>query len=481
MGLEIIINASDEEDRVAIFLDGVFSEFMVERKDEPSRVGNIYKGKVKRVIKGMDAAFVDIGLKRDAFLYLSETTFDDEFGGVRLDLRDFIQVGQSILVQVTKEATSTKGAKVTSQITLPGYYLVLLPTYRHIGVSKRITSQEERMRLIRIMERIVPPEMGAIARTNAQGKDPTLLEAEILRLVDRWEGISRLSKKRSQKNPLYEELPLIKRIFRDLITEDIDRVIVDSQAHYEDIIGFLGDYGMGHLSSNITLYSGLTPIFDAFGIEEKVKDLLSKKVWLKSGGYIIIDEVEALVTIDVNTGRYVGGGNLEETILRVNLEAAKEVARQLRLRNLGGIIVVDFIDMKDEENRRKVIATLEQELSKDRLRSNLFEITKLGLVEITRKRVHSSLDELMREDCPICRGEGRILSKRSLEIEIIRRIRNMSKGLKKGRFLVKLNPIAYEELIESKAIEDLVKELGIKVTLSKDDRLRWEEIEVLTL
>jgi ribonuclease G len=492
LSLEIIINSSDEEDRVAVLSDGVFVEYLIERKDEPSRVGNIYKGVVKKVVGGMEAAFIDIGLGRNAFLYLSKAPFDEEmykdlvnsslieeFDVEKMDLGDVIQAGQEILVQVTKEPTPTKGAKVTSQITLPGYYLVLVPTARHIWISRRITSEDERARLINIMKEIVPPGMGAIARTNAQGKDAGLFRDEIERLLERWKRIKRVVRGRSRKGPVYEEVSLPKRILRDFVTNEIKKVVIDSPSQYEEIIEFLSDYGLHTLSSNVSLYTGVTPIFDAFGIEEEIKTLLNRKVWLKSGGYIIIDEVEALVTIDVNTGRYTGGRNLEETIFHVNLEAAKEVAKQLRLRNLGGIIVVDFIDMKDESHRREVIATLERELAHDRIKCNLFEITKLGLVEITRRRIYSSMDELLREDCPLCRGEGRLLSRRSLEVEIIRRMKGMERGFSKKAFMVRLNPQAYDVLIGSEAIEKVAKELGMEVRFSKEDSFRWEDVEVV--
>lgn len=419
MSLEIVINAREEEEQVAILENKRLVEFFVEDDKKHVVAGNVYKGVVKNVLPGIEAAFVDIGVGQNAFLYLSgiypdeemfseavETPLDEEFD---LGLSEILQAGQEILVQVVKEAAGTKGATLSSNITLPGRHLVLMPTSKHIGVSRRITESEERERLEEMMRELAPPKMGLIARTNARGKSIAYFKNELEGILTKWKKIKRLIRSASPASLVYKELPLTLRVVRDIFTEGGDKILIDSPIYYKKILGLLDDFGLGHLKSCVSLYEGDDGIFEALNVKKEITSALTRKIWLKCGGYIIIDELEALVAIDVNSGRYTGSKNLEKTILKVNLEAAREVAKQLRLRNLGGIIIVDFIDMKNEDSKKKLMATLEKELSRDRVKCNILSLTQLGLVEITRKRSSSSLDGILRQECPMCQGEGRVL------------------------------------------------------------------------
>jgi len=507
MQKEIIINSNPQETRVALLENGVLAELYIEPKGQRGITGNIYKGRVTRVLPGMQAAFVNIGLAKDAFLYVLdffdhleeyEAALDDEGQPpvpgpeeVRRrrqrrrrqeeDIEKVLSPGQEVLVQVAKEPIGTKGARVTSHISLPGRYLVYMPTVDHIGVSRRITDQAERQRLKEIVKGIRPPSGGFIVRTVGEGKSRENFEADMHFLTRLWSGILRRNESISAPALIHRDLDLLFRIIRDLFTDEVNRILIDSVEDYERCLEFVENL-MPHLASKVRLYLKDKPIFEYFNIEPQIEKALKRKVWLKSGGYIVIDETEALVCIDVNTGKYVGKGkrNLEETIVKINLEAIKEIVRQVRLRDLGGIIIIDFIDMEKEENRRLVLEALAEELKKDRTRSNVLQLTELGLVEMTRKRVKQSLGKTLTKPCPYCKGNGRIKSDlyilSSLEQEVARVARNTNAS----ELVLRVNPAIAELLLENKKrhllrLEKLHKK---QLTVLSDEALHQEEFSV---
>src|SRR5512136_915066 len=450
MSNEILINANSGETRVALLEGDILVELYVERSSEQGISGNIYKGRVVRVLPGMQAAFVDIGLEKAAFLYVSDVHQDfddlevlmrgreedgnghspaDEEEVLNLDtpfhIEDLLHEGQDILVQVSKEPLGTKGARITSHISLPGRHLVLMPMVDHIGISRRIENEAERKRLRDLIQKIKPAGCGLIVRTASEGKG----EAEILQdldfLMKMWANIQKRKATSPVPSLVHKDLDITLRAIRDLVTQDVERVMVDSEEEYRKIMDFCETF-MPQLKSSIEPYNKEEPLFDLYGIEMEISRAMGRKVWLKSGGYIVIDITEALTVIDVNTGRYVGRRNLEETILKTNLEAAKEIAYQLRLRNIGGIIIIDFIDMEREGDREKVYQAFEEALKKDRQKTNIFKISELGLVEMTRKRTRENISRILGEPCPYCEGAGLVKSKTTVCYDIFREIERTS-------------------------------------------------------
>jgi ribonuclease G len=419
MASELIINASPHEIRVALLEEGTVVEVQIERKKDQSIMGNIYRGRVLKVLPGMQAAFVDIGLGKAAFLYvtdahssfreyhemLSEGLDEDKdfefataspFSHTPLQIEDVVCEGQELLVQVSREALGTKGTRITAHITLPGRYLVFMPTVDHVGVSRRIRDEAEQQRLRDIVLTMRPPTMGFIVRTASEGAQEGDLKNDMDLLMQIWQTIQQKNQTAATPSLIHSDLNMVLRAIRDLITTDVKRVVIDSGEGYREITQFIEEF-MRRTRCNVELYEGRTPIFDVYGIEAELDRAVKRKVWLKSGGYIVIEMTEALTAIDVNTGKFVGKRNLEDTIVKTNLEAAKEIAYQLRLRNIGGIIILDFIDMEKESNRETVYQALELSLKKDRARSNISKISDLGLVEMTRKRTRESLTELLGE------------------------------------------------------------------------------------
>jgi ribonuclease G len=438
MALDLIVNCTGSEIRVALMDGGQLVELYIERNRDRGFVGNIYKGKVVRVLPGMQAAFVDIGLERAAFLYVSDIhpTFvgdgggddDEEESGKRsrvpadAHIEDFVSEGQEIMVQVAKDPMGTKGARLTSHITLPGRYLVFMPTVDHVGISRRIDKDKERRRLREFVESNKSEGTGFIVRTVCDGQPVKNLKADMDFLQRTWKGILKNRDRMKAPSLLHQDLNLVLRTVRDLFTPEINRLIIDSRDEYQNILAFADSF-MPRLKSQIQHYTGPEPIFDAFGVEVEINRALGRKVWLKSGGYLIIDQTEALTAIDVNTGKYTGTTNLEETTLKINLEAIKEIVYQLRLRSIGGIIIIDFIDMDKEANREKVYRALEEALREDKAKTNVLKISRLGLVEMTRKRVREDLIRLVSEPCAYCEGKGYHKSKTTLAFEIFRQIK----------------------------------------------------------
>ncbi len=510
MASELIINVSPWETRVALLEQGTAVEFHVERADSPSHVGNIYKGRVVRVLPGMQAAFVDIGLERTAFLYVTDvydhlsefelmlgrTDCREESDGFPCDqedeaesklhytpppfrIEDLLHEGQDILVQVTKEPVGSKGARVTSHISLPGRHLVLMPTMNHVGISRRIEDDEERTRLKQIIEKLRPKGMGFIARTASEGVQKSDIKAEMDFLLKLWKSIQQKSTTLPIPSLVYEDLDITLRAVRDLFTGDVSRLVVDSRQAYERILHFIDTFAF-ELKPRVELYTEELPIFDAFGIEMEMSRALGKKVWLKSGGYIVIESTEALTAIDVNTGKYVGKRHLEDTILKTNLEAAKEIAYQLRLRNIGGLIIIDFIDMSDPASREKVFKTLKDALKKDKCKTNILRMSELGLIQMTRKRNRESLKRLLTERCFYCEGAGVLKSRRTICYEIFRQISKNASSYEANAVQVSVHPKIGDMLLKEEAsfVETLEKGINKEIIIVPMPEFHLEQFDI---
>jgi ribonuclease G len=516
----ILINSTPEEARVALVENGALAEIHIERARDRGIAGNIYKGKVVRVLPGMQAAFVDIGLPKAGFLHVSDfypgvdelpmidadaVEHDVEPAGAEREpsplldtsgvpefsvtaqetepppvpLEERLSRGDEILIQVAKEPIGSKGARVTSHISLPGRYLVYLPTTNHLGVSRRIEDEAERQRLRDIVLDLQPAGAGFIIRTVCVGLSKRELQADMRFLIKLWNRILQRSEDASAPCQLHYDMDLILRSIRDLFTPDVAKVIVDRAVDHQRILDFVDSFAP-RLKPRIELHTGPEPLFDQYAIEPAISRALERRVWLKSGGYIVIDQTEALTTIDVNTGRYVGRRNQEETILKTNLEAAREIVDQLRIRNLGGIIIVDFIDMMDPASRQCVMDAFDGALRQDKMRSNILKISELGLVEMTRKRTRASLSHLLTEACPSCDGKGRIKSVATIGYEIMRRIRYVAAvSPESARVVVRAHPAVVSFLCEEEnATMDLLeREIGRRVTVESfeaPDHARFE-------
>ncbi|KRT75756.1 MAG: RNAse G, ribonuclease G [Armatimonadetes bacterium CSP1-3] len=443
MAREIIASVEPYETRVAVIEDGTLVNIFVER-GEPL-AGNIYKGKVVNVLPGMEAAFVDIGLDRNAFLHVTDIRsqrlvgeeVDESFG--RGAIADRLRPGQEILVQVTKEPMGTKGARVTTYIALPAHYLVLMPTVNYVGVSRRIEGDTERKRLRQIADSIKPDKMGVIVRTAAEGVGERELRADVDFLLSVWNRVTERARNGKAPALIYQDVHLIRRVVRDLLTEDVERFVIDSPDEYGRILDLLSSFAPA-LKSRVTLHKGEEPIFEHFGVEKELERALRRKVWLHSGGYVVIDRTEALTVIDVNTGKYVGKTDLASTIFKTNLEAVDEIVRQIILRDIGGIILVDLIDMENERHRKRVLQALGEAVKADRAKIHIIDLTQLGLVEITRKRVYQDLEEVMRTHCPYCEGRGRVLSPETMSLRVRREVRRLARTNRARALLVELHP-----------------------------------------
>lgn len=477
MASELIINVTFNETRIAFLENGVLVEFFIEKKNDNSMVGNIYKGKVVRIVPGMDAAFVDIGLEKSAFLYVGDIIldrmmyeeYDDSDYPVALNERieGVLEEGQELIVQVSREPIGQKGTRVTSKITLPGRLLVLMPGTEHIGVSRRIEHEDERKKLASILkEEICPKGFGIIARTASEGKAKEELSADLNFLKRIWESIQEKAKTVRAPSILHQDLGIIFRVIRDLHSHNLKKIIVDDALVYERVAEFLKDY-LPEQGCEVVRFNEKDPIFEVFGIEVEVAKLLQKKIWLKSGGYIVLDYTEALTVIDVNTGRYLGKKDLEDTILRTNLEAVKEIAYQIRLRNIGGIIIVDFIDMERKESRETVFQALMDALKKDRIKTFAYPISELGLVQITRKRTRHNIVNLLTEVCPTCEGSGYIKSRFTVCYEVLRELHSYCRKEGGKMINVYLSPevasLLYEE--EKSSIEFIENTYATKVNI----------------
>jgi len=501
MDSEIVVNVTRDEIRVALLEGGQVVEFYVERKREASLVGNIYKGKVVKILPGMQSAFIDIGLEKAAFLYVTDIHAGlEEFapfleeeekgdsielvskkGRPDLTIEELIQEGQEILVQASKDPIGSKGARVTSYVTIPGRYLVLMPNVEHVGISRRISDEDERTRLRNIVENIKPKGYGLIIRTASEGSGEEDLVKDLEFLLILWENVQKKKDRVSAPTLLYSDLDLVFRSVRDLMIQDVKRLVVDSADEYERIKDFVRTY-FEKLLGKIELYEGTEPIYEAFGIELDISRALGRKVWLKSGGYIVIDQTEAMTVIDVNTGKFVGKEELEDTILKTNLEAVKEIAYQIRLRNLGGIIIVDFIDMEKFENRDRVFNAFVEAMKKDRAKNTISHISELGLIQMTRKRVRESLGRTLCDTCPYCEGKGFVKSSKTLCYEIFRKVARLAKH-GGDRIIVTAHPSVADLLSDEErgGIEDIENKHNVKVTIRENRNLHQENYEVTVL
>jgi ribonuclease G len=557
---EIVINASVLEVRVAMLEDGALAEFYLERAQRGGLAGSIFKGKVTRVLPGMQAAFVDIGLEKAGFLHVSDYLNDDGYRSVaevtgeedveseplgdeepessasaegeeafealdetvtvaeesegaegaeeleageapasdgmgdgrrhsrrgrghrrgrpiaprnRQPIEQQLKRGQEIIVQVAKEPMGTKGARLTSFISLPGRHLVYTPTSGRIGISRRIESGEERARLRAAVRELAPPQGGFIVRTACEGVSKRDIQRDVAFLTKLWGSIVKLAESSRPASLLYDDLEVSLRIVRDLFSSDVERLRCDDPTIYGKIVQFVQNY-MPRLRSRISLHEGVEPIFDQFGIEEQLERALDRKVWLKSGGYLVIDRAEALTAIDVNTGRFVGKHNQDETVLKTNLEAADEVVKQLRLRNIGGIIVVDFIDMTREADRKRVSEVLATALKRDKARSSVLKISELGIVQMTRKRTRESLEEMLTEPCPHCEGRRVVKSVATRAAEVVRGIqRAAARHPRTDMLVVKVNPAVARYLYDmgAKELERAERVLGAKIVLRSSESI----------
>ncbi|MDA8272558.1 MAG: Rne/Rng family ribonuclease [Deltaproteobacteria bacterium] len=514
MTTELIINKDEYETRVALIEGGQLSEIFIERKSDSPKHGNIYKGKVMQILPGIQASFIDIGWEKSAFLYAGDfyeiDAIDYDFfepgaeeplfnelnndNEINIDtpahkrikkkrkglpnIDQLLKKNQEILVQIAKEPVKTKGARVTSHISLPGRFLVYMPTSPSVGISRKIRSDEEKKRLKNIVLKYRNEGTGFIIRTAAENASEIDIEKDIKFLTALWNNIYRDQLKAKAPKLIFQDISISLRALRDLLNKTINKIIVDDRKEYEKIVEFLTIQSPEY-TNIVEFYANPLPIFEHFNIEKEIAKALNKKVWLKSGGYIVIDYAEALTAIDVNTGKYVGKKNFEDTILKTNLEAAKEIAYQLKLRNIGGIIVIDFIDMAKENHKEKVYHALENSLKNDRVKTTINKITELGLVEMTRKRTGNSLTSAFLEQCPMCEGLGMIKSPQTICFEIFRSIPAYAKKTKSKKITITVHSHIMNKLYEyEKEFKELEAVINKKITIKMQDSFYPEYFEI---
>jgi ribonuclease G len=531
MNKELIVSTTPQETRVALLEDGVVAELFIEREAHRGHVGNIYKGRVTRVLPGMQSAFVDIGLERDAFLYVEDVLAQLEAeeraaekgepppeggqdgsanggadppgpsdagshsrreppaaepstgnAGDRLPIEERLREGQDVVVQVVKEPLGTKGARITSHVSLPGRYLVFMPTVEHVGVSRKITDDEERRRLKGFLRQLRQQRGGGglISRTVSQGRSPEDLERDALYLARTWDEVRARGCRDRAPALLHREPSLVQRLLRDLLSDDMSAIRLDNEKEHQRTAALVGQLAP-ELLPRVHLHRGPQGVLEEFGVSAEIERALKPKVWMESGGYIVINQTEALVAIDVNTGRYTGKKTLEETILKTNLEAVKEIVRQIRLRDLGGIVVIDFIDMEERKSRQKVMSTLEQELRRDRSPSKMLSVHEFGLAILTRKRVRQSLERTLCQTCPYCTGSGMIKSVATVCAEIYDEVKKLAEDLRGQPLLLRVNPEVARALDgeESSLLRQLSSLVGEALTVQGDPLLHQEQFDVV--
>ena len=495
MSEEILINVTPRETRVGVVENGMLQEVHVERASKRGYVGNVYKGRVQRVMPGMQAVFVEIGLERAAFLHASDIVrpplpegAEAHGNGHTPSISELVHEGQEIVVQVVKDPIGTKGARLSTHLSIPSRYLVLLPHARTLGISARIEDEDERARLKDVLGGLIGEEgtgtsrLGYIVRTNAEGQSAESLAFDVTYLSKVWRVVQENIARAKVGERVYEELSLPLRSLRDMLTDDIEKVRVDSRETHEKVVKFVHKF-MPSLDDRIEHYAGERPIFDLYGVEDEIQRAMKKEVPLKSGGYLIVDQTEAMTTIDVNTGGYLGTRNLEETVYRTNLEAAQAAARQLRLRNLGGIIIIDFIDMNDEEHKRQVIRMLEKGLARDHAKTTVYPMSALGLVEMTRKRTTESLERQLCEPCPACGGRGTIKTAETVTYEIFREITRAVRQFNAEKLLVMASPKVVSRILEeeSAAVAELEEFISKSIRFQPEEHYSQEQFDVVLL
>jgi ribonuclease G len=506
MSTDLLVNATSYEVRIALVEHGELVELYLERPTEKGLVGNIYRGKVVRVLPGMQAAFVDIGLERTGFLYVDDVhintnaadfenrivpngcaseccesiatdALDRRKPGLNID--ELLHEGQELLVQICKEPLGTKGARLTCHITLPCRNLVFMPMTDHIGISRKIGDEEVRQQLRDDIEQLRPADTGFIVRTMAENASREDLEADMEFLLHIWSEIKDLAEKTPVCSLVYEDLDITLRAVRDIFSPTVDKVVVDDRATYQRVMRFVKTFAP-RLQEKVYYYDEEAPLFDAHGVEIEIQRALDKKIWLRSGGYIILESTEALTVIDVNTGRYVGKRTLEETIFKTNMEAVKEIAYQLRLRNIGGIIIIDFIDMEEEVHREEVFRSLKEAVRKDKSRINILRVSEFGLVQMTRKRNREDISRAMCEPCIYCDGEGLLKSRRTICYEIFRRISRNARKMPGARVTVIVNPKVAAMMLKDEAatIEHLEGEVHKRLAIVPTQDFHLEKYEI---
>ena len=483
MSTEILVNIGTQETRVALVEGGAAQEIYVQRAARHGLVGNIYKGTVKRVLPGMQAAFVDIGLERTAFLHVADMLNSETHAEPLPPVERLLHEGQEVLVQILKDPLGTKGARLTTLLSIPSRYLVLMPYEKHVGVSTKIEDEAERSRLKAVLESLVPdlaPDWGVIARTAAEGADADALRQDLLFLTRLWSAVSQQVTQAKCGQMVHGDLPLSMRILRDLLGTAVERVRIDSAEEARRVQQFAKVF-VPQAAAKIEPYCGQAPIFDLYGVEDELNRALERKVELKSGGHLVIDQTEAMTTIDVNTGAFTGHRNLEETILKTNLEAAAAIARQLRLRNLGGIIILDFIDMRGEEHRAQVLRTLEKEVARDPARTRIYPFSELGLVQMTRKRTRESLGHILCEPCSACDGRGCVKTVETVCHEIAREVQRAARMYDAKSFLVLAAPNVVARLQEEQSggLAELEASLKRPIKLQPETHYQQETFDVV--
>ncbi|HVF34209.1 MAG TPA: ribonuclease G [Candidatus Saccharimonadia bacterium] len=492
MSEEILINVTPRETRVALVENGMLQEVYLERASRRGYYGNIYKGRVSRVMPGMQAAFVEVGLERAAFLHASDIVrtpaVEAEGNGYpplpTPPITELVREGQEIVVQVVKDPIGTKGARLTTHLSIPSRYLVLLPYAKTVGISQRIEDESERARLKEIIVSLQNPDrpLGYIIRTNAEGEAREALSEDVAYLSKAWQSVEEGIRTAGACGRIYEDLSAPLRAVRDLMRAGVEKVRIDSRETFERTVAFARQFVPG-LAERIEHYPGERPIFDLYGVEDEIQKALRKEVPLKSGGYLIIDQTEAMTTIDVNTGAFLGTRNLEETVYRTNLEAAQAAGRQLRLRNLGGIIIIDFIDMTDDEHKRQILRTLEKALARDHSKTTVYEMSPLGLVEMTRKRTTESLERQLCEPCPACAGRGSMKTPETVCYEIFREITRAVRQFDAAKLLVLAAPRVVTKILEeeSAAVAELEAFIGKTIRFQPEEQYSQEQYDVVLL
>jgi len=491
---ELVVSADPGQTRVALLENSVLVEFLVERPDQRRTVGDVFKGKVTAILPGIQAAFLDIGMEKGAFLHVSDLNPDpDEYDlegeeesrsghsrGPRIPIEEQLKKGDELLVQVMKEPIGTKGPRVTAQITLPGRFVVLMPGMDHIGVSRKIEDRTERTRLRKIIQTHRPEGCGVITRTVGSGEPAEAFERDISYLHELWKRIQVDAEKAAPPALVHRDMSLTTGLIRDVFSDRFDRLIVDDADEYERILDYVESISPD-LADRIELYEDETPIYDAFEVEPEIEKTLHRKVWMKKGGYLCIDQAEALIAIDINTGRYKGKSDQEETIFRCNLEAAREIPRQLRLRDIGGLVVIDFIDMASEENRAAVLEELRRHLRKDRARTKTFPVSELGLVEMTRQRVGPAMSSYYTVGCPECGGTGHVLSEDSLMARVERVIRRVGRNTTIPRIELCVHPARADFLLDRgfERIRQLEDRYDVAVDIAEERSMHLDDLRIL--
>lgn len=493
MSEEILINISQRETRVAIVENGILQEILVERTKNHGIVGNIYKGKVARVLPGMQAAFIDMGLDKAAFLHMDDMINTSDGTAIVAEgvcenlvskkcISEFLQSGQEIVVQVIKDPLGTKGARLTTRIALSSRFLVFMPELTHVGISTRIDNVEERERLKTIIETLTDLKCGYIVRTAAEGVSEEIIISNMEYLTKQWVKMQKRMQQAKFGEVIYEDLPLSLRALQDFVSQKTEKIRMDDTQVFESAVAF-ADIFIPEMRDKLEYYQNDRPLFDLYGVEDEIQKALQRKVQLKSGGHLVFDQTEAMTTIDVNTGGFVGHRNLEETIFKTNLEASLSIARQLRLRNLGGIIIIDFIDMVDEEHKRQVLRALEKSLAKDHTKYTISEVSNLGLVEMTRKRSRESLEHILCEACPVCKGRGVLKTAETICYEIFREIVRAERAYSPKSYLVLASQSVMDKILEeeAKGLAQLEGNIEKSIKFQVDNLYHQEQFDVVLM